>query len=70
LTDKKNLIKDLKLNSVTDFRIYIVNKLLELSESEKPEHSISALKELSKHIFFPEQIFENAPIERIFNRQE
>ncbi|MEO8209740.1 MAG: hypothetical protein ABI840_04200 [bacterium] len=64
----EDYLKSLKLNSVTDFRVYIVNKLLELSESDKPDHKITALKELSKLIFFPETLFSKQPVESIFDK--
>jgi hypothetical protein len=41
---KQDFIKSLKIDSKKELQKYILNKWLELAESEKLEHSIIALK--------------------------
>jgi hypothetical protein len=51
MESKQNKLKALKINSNKDLRQYILNSWLELTESEKPEIKIQALKEISKYLF-------------------
>ena len=51
MESKKDLTKVLKLNSKSDFKKYLLNKWLELLESEKEEIRFNALREMSKLTF-------------------
>ena len=62
----KDFLGSLRIESEKDLQRYILNKLLEFSESDKPEHRIMALKELSRYSF-PSNIHYQSSISSFFN---
>jgi hypothetical protein len=49
--NNKDLINELKINTIQDLRKYVLNNWLELTQSDEPETKIKALKEMSRYLF-------------------
>lgn len=65
IKSKQDYIKTLKINSIRDLQKYILNNLLELVESDKPDLKINALKELSRYSF-PSNTYYQSSISNLF----
>jgi len=66
-TDNRNFIKALNINSEKDLQKLIINKWLELLESDKKDHQIIALKELSR-FSFPSSVYYQSSISSFFKK--
>jgi len=64
-----NLIESLKINSEKDLQKLIINKWLELLESDKQDHQIIALKELSR-FSFPSSVYYQSSISSFFSEKD
>jgi len=65
ITKNKNYIESLGIESEKDIQKYLLNKWLELLESDKLDHKIIALKELSR-ISFPSNVYYQSSISVFF----
>lgn len=66
-TKEKDLIESLGIESEKDLQKYLLNKWFELLESDKQDHRIIALKELSR-FSFPSSVYYQSSISSFFKK--
>jgi len=66
---ENDFLGSLNIESEKDLQKYLMNKWLELLESDKQDHRIIALKELSRYSF-PSNVHYQSSISSFFNNED